>query len=151
MPDSESQRLANLYDQLREKLLDLSKKNRMLNYSLGARSKKHIQIVDEVLEIVCKKLAEQEMGLSTLFMAFGFVEWYDSDASEKKALAPLLLLPVKIEARNVRGHDVYLVSAREDQAEANLSLQKLLENNFKRQIPAFEALDEEGAASIEDY
>ena len=49
MPDSETQRLENLYDQLREKLLDLSKKNRMLNYGLGTRSKRHIQIVDAVL------------------------------------------------------------------------------------------------------
>jgi hypothetical protein len=35
---TETQRLSNLYEQLRLKLLDLSKKNRMLNYSLGARS-----------------------------------------------------------------------------------------------------------------
>ena len=50
MLDAETQRLSNLYEQLRLKLLDLSKKNRMLNYSLGARSKRHLQIIDEVLE-----------------------------------------------------------------------------------------------------
>ena len=39
MPDLiEQQRLESLYEKLRLKLLDLSKKNRMLNYSLGVRS-----------------------------------------------------------------------------------------------------------------
>src|SRR3954464_10459665 len=69
MSDPEFQRLANLYDQFREKLLDLSKKNRMLNYSLGARSRKHIQIVDEVLEVVYKKLAEDDVSLRLLPLA----------------------------------------------------------------------------------
>jgi hypothetical protein len=49
---NEQSRLKGTYENLREKLLDLSKKNRMLNYSLGARSKRHLQIVDEVLEEV---------------------------------------------------------------------------------------------------
>ena len=44
---AEQQRLMNRYEQLRLKLLDLSKKNPMLNYRLGARSKRHLQIVDE--------------------------------------------------------------------------------------------------------
>ena len=34
---SEKLRVEKLYDQLRLKLLDLSKKNRMLNYGLGAK------------------------------------------------------------------------------------------------------------------
>ena len=57
---TETQRLASLYEQLRLKLLDLSKKNRMLNFSLGARSKRHLQIVDEVLEEIYKKLVEED-------------------------------------------------------------------------------------------
>jgi Protein of unknown function (DUF4011) len=282
-------RLADLYDGLRLKLLDLSKKNRMLNYSLGAKSKRHLQIIDEVIEEVHKKLveeeaslrilpldepddmppeertedyvsafqhakvsdieyltklevldsqgrddeitlsrlerelrdnvrsqlglpprpkkaeinraeharshgidpnpelqtkiskvshsdqalqtlkfpdelesilekissdarlAEQEMGLSTLFLAFGFLEWYDSDDSDKKAFAPLLLLPVRLEAEKVRGHEVFCLSARESAAEANLSLQKLLEKNFNRKLPDLETGEDEKAASVEDY
>lgn len=286
---TESHRLSVLYEQLRLKLLDLSKKNRMLNYSLGAKFKRHVQIINEVLEEVYKKLveqdaslrilplddpediphdektddfiaafehakvtdieyltklealesqghddeialsrlerelrdkvrsqlglsprpkkseinraeharslgidpnpelqakvsktshsdealqtlkfpdelervmekissdarlSEQEMGLSTLFLAFGFLEWYESDASDKKAFAPLLLLPVSLEAEKVRGRDVFYLSAREGAAEANLSLQKLLEKDFNRKLPDFENEDEERAASVEDY
>jgi hypothetical protein len=239
---SEQQRLEGLYEKLRLKLLDLSKKNRMLNYSLGVRSQRYLQVVDDTPEDVYEKLvkeearliisylpeqddlpleektedflaalehakvsdieyltkldaletegrddeielarlerqlrdkvriqlglpprltraeinraeyarslgidpvlelqllhrnkdsakinslqtlkypdelervadkivsqarlAELEMGVSTLFLAFGFLEWYESDDSDKKAYAPLLLLPVKLEIEKVRG------------------------------------------------
>lgn len=38
----EQGRLTEVYGRLRLKLLDLSKKNRMLNYNLGNRSKRHL-------------------------------------------------------------------------------------------------------------
>ena len=286
---NEELRLAGVYDRLRLKLLDLSKKNRMLNYSLGARSKRHLQIVDEVMEEVYRKLAgedaslridpleepedippeekteefiaalehakvsnleyltklqalessgrddelslgklerelrdhirsefdlhprpkkteinraeharranidpdpelgrvkakpshsdaalqtlkfpdelervlekivadarlsEQEMGLSTLFLSFGFLEWYESDNSDKKAFAPLLLLPVALEVKKAYGRNSFHLSATESSAESNLSLQKLLETEFNRKLPSFEGGDEEGLASIEAY
>jgi RecA/RadA recombinase len=91
------------------------------------------------------------MGLSTLFLGFGFLEWYESDDSETKAFAPLLLLPVRLEAEKVRGHEVFYLTAREAAAETNLSLQKLLEKNFNRKLPDFETSEEEKAASVEGY
>ncbi|WP_375312819.1 DUF3320 domain-containing protein [Bradyrhizobium sp. A5] len=284
-------RLTEVYGRLRLKLLDLSKKNRMLNYSLSTRSKRHLQIVDEVIDEIYKKLiveeatlriepleepedvppeekteefaaalehakvshleyltklealesagrddefelaklerelrdhvreefglpprpkkaelnraeharrigidpnfelgpaktkpshsdtalqtlkfpdelerimgkivadaklSEQEMGISTLFLSFGFLEWYESDVSDKKAFAPLLLLPVKVEMKKQYGKNVYSLSASEGAAETNLSLQKLLETNaaFHRKLPSFEAGEEESIASIEGY
>jgi hypothetical protein len=56
-------RLTEVYGRLRLKLLDLSKKNRMLNYSLSSRSKRHLQIVDEVIDEVYKKLVVEEETL----------------------------------------------------------------------------------------
>ena len=285
---SESLRLSKLYEQLRLKLLDLSLKNRMLNYSLGARSKRHLQVVDEVLDEVYKKLveedaslrilpldepadippeeksedfiaalqqakvsnieyltklevldslgrdddiefakldrelrdwvraelglpprpkkneinraeharslgiepnfelpakaskkshsdqaiqtlkfpdelegvmdkiadtarlAEQEMGLSTLFLAFGFLEWYESDLSDKKAFSPLLLLPVRLEAAKSRGRKIFYLSAHEGSAETNLSLRRRLEQ-FPCELPDFDSGEDEKAASIDNY
>ena len=109
------------------------------------------------LEVVVEKisadarLAEQEMGLSTLFLAFGFLEWYESDTSDKGAFAPLLLLPVQIDRQKSKGKPIYSLSVREGGAEANLSLQKLLETNFGRKLPDFAADDEDTPGSIEAY
>jgi hypothetical protein len=115
-----------------------------------------LKFPDDVERIMGKivadaRLAEQEMGISTLFLAFGFLEWYESEDSDKKAFAPLLLLPVKVEAKKIHGKTVYSIAATEEAAEANLSLQKLLETNFDRELPAFETPDEENAGSIEGY
>src|SRR5258705_4283388 len=99
------------------------------------------------------KLAEQEMGISTLFLSFGFLEWYESDASDKKAFAPLLLLPVTVDVKKQYGKNTYSLSASEGSAESNLSLQKLLQTNvaFHRKLPAFENADEEFGRSIQAY
>lgn len=286
---AETERLSGLYERLREKLLDLSKRNKMLNYKITERSKTQLRIVDEVLEGVYKqlagdgdqfrviplpepedipadertenflnalahgrvsdleyvnaiekldrdepgdeakferaeaalrlrvrallglpnrpsrkeinrndharlhginpaielpekalkeahkdkdlqtlkfsedldrtldriasgaRLAEQEMGVSTLFLAFGFLERYESDESDTPYFAPLLLLPVALEKENRKGRDVFYVSAREGVAEANLSLQKLIEKDFKRKIPDFIVDEEDGIGSIEEY
>jgi hypothetical protein len=59
----EQGRLAEVYGRLRLKLLDLSKKNRMLNYNLGSRSKRHLQIVDEVMDEIYKKLVGDDATL----------------------------------------------------------------------------------------
>jgi hypothetical protein len=59
----EHDRLSEVYNRLRLKLLDLSKKNRMLNYNLGGRSKRHLQIVDEVMDEIYKKLAGDDAAL----------------------------------------------------------------------------------------
>jgi Protein of unknown function (DUF4011) len=51
MPNApEDTRLKGLYEDLRLRLLDLSKRNQLLNYGLSARSKRFLQIVDGTLE-----------------------------------------------------------------------------------------------------
>jgi Protein of unknown function (DUF4011)/AAA domain len=133
--------------------LDLDPKNAVQN-GKGLQTLKFPDELEAVMEKILgdARLAEQEMGLSTLFLAFGFLEWYESDSSDKKSFAPLLLLPVQIERQKVQGKPIFSLTVREGNAEANLSLQKLLEQRFGRQIPDFGAEDEEDdSASVEGY
>jgi hypothetical protein len=62
-PD-ETVRLANVYSALRDKLLDLTKRNRMLSYSLGARSRRSLQIVDAIPNAVYRALVDQDASLA---------------------------------------------------------------------------------------
>lgn len=131
-------------------------KPRRPNGSRESHSLQTLKYPDELERVADKilgqaHLAEQEMGVSTLFLAFGFLEWYEADDSQKQAYAPLLLLPVKIDTEKVRGKEVYYLSAREGAAEANLSLQKLLEQNYNRALSNFEADEEGSIGSIEKY
>jgi very-short-patch-repair endonuclease len=100
------------------------------------------------------RLAEQETGLSTLFLVFGFLEWAEREDSAKRLFAPLLLLPVKLEKRRTgRGKMVFTLAATAESADENLSLKKKLERDFARELPAFNDSDDTEAvkAVVERY
>lgn len=109
-------------------------------------------VLDATLEKIADRarLAEQEMGLSTLFLVFAFLEWTDSKDSAKRLLAPLILLPVRLEvAKGAKGRRVYSLSATASSGESNLVLQKKL-SEANVVLPEF--LIEDGVQSpIESY
>jgi len=82
-------------------------------------------------------LNESETGVSTLFCALGFLEWYDSDSSEKKILSPLILLPIKIERALIKGEHDYKISQRDEDTLNNASLAEKLSSDFGIVLPEF--------------
>ena len=75
------------------------------------------------------RLSEQETGLSTLFVAFGFLRWYESNDSDVANFAPLLLLPVQISKRRQGRGAVYSIKAASETPEINLSLRECMLRN----------------------
>jgi very-short-patch-repair endonuclease len=96
------------------------------------------------------RLAQQEMGLSTLFMALGFLEWRQSDASDKSLFAPLLLLPVVLEHRIEKGKKIHSIRATSEEPEINVTLAEYLREKENRKLPEFDS-GEESKAPIEEY
>ena len=78
----------------------------------------------------------EETGVSTLHLAFGFLEWFESDASDRPLTSPLLLLGVDIDRRIVRSRYQYSVSTVGDEAEVNLTLSERLSRDFRIKLPA---------------
>lgn len=76
------------------------------------------------------KLNETETGITTLFCSLGFLEWYESESSEKKILSPLILLPIKIERSLVKGEHDYKIVPRGDEILNNESLSEKLKQDF---------------------
>jgi len=79
-----------------------------------------------------ERTLEEEQGLSTLFLALGFLKWFDSDQAEE-SFAPLVLVPVTM--IRVSGGDGYLLRGRDDEIVANISLREKLKTNFGIQLP----------------
>jgi Protein of unknown function (DUF4011) len=79
-----------------------------------------------------ERTLEEEQGLSTLFLALGFLKWFDSDQAEE-SFAPLILVPVTMV--RVPGGDGYLLRGRDDEIVANISLREKLKSNFGIQLP----------------
>jgi hypothetical protein len=86
----------------------------------------------------------EEGGANTLFLALGFLEWTQTDAAERKFLAPIILVPVTLERPSVRSG--YLLRRHDDEAIVNPTLLEHLRVTFDQTIPGLEGLpaDEKG-------
>lgn len=85
----------------------------------------------------------EETGTNMLYLMFGFLEYYDSDDSDKAILAPLLSMPVHLNRglldADSRTYRYELSHSGEDIAE-NFTLREKLRQQFRLEFPA---LDEE--------
>lgn len=75
----------------------------------------------------------EEQGVNSLFLAMGFLEWYESPTSDKTRYAPLLLIPVELDRRTVNAR--FRVHVLEEEVTTNLSLQAKLKVDFGLQFP----------------
>ena len=86
------------------------------------------------------KTAEEEQGSSILFLAMGFLSWYESGTSSIPREAPLILLPVDL-VRDKKVSSFKLV-CRDDDITTNLSLQGRLGTDFGIQLPEIDDSEE---------
>jgi len=80
----------------------------------------------------------QETGRNTLYLAFGMLEWFESESSDVRFYSPLLLYPVSIERESVRGQYRYFIKAHEDEVEVNPCLRERLKRDFGIDLPDFQ-------------
>lgn len=91
-----------------------------------------------ILSSLCQhsELIESETGTVPLYLAVGFLEWYESESSTKNLTSPLILLPVEIRKEKGKQQDRYFLSAREPEPISNLSLSERLNKDFGFQLPS---------------
>lgn len=91
------------------------------------------------------KTAVEETGTNILFLVFGFLEFYDSDDSDRMMLAPLLALPASLSEMGVDEEtsvvQYALAHSGEDLAE-NHTLREKLRQDFALTLPDFAEEDE---------
>lgn len=74
------------------------------------------------------KMAMEENGANTLYLAIGLLRWYETDKSETPRYAPILLLPIEIIRRNSTSG--YIIRSRDEDVIANITLAEMLRQNF---------------------
>ncbi|WP_210297551.1 DUF4011 domain-containing protein [Bradyrhizobium sp. 2S1] len=72
--------------------------------------------------------AEEESGVNVLYLAMGFLTWYEDKASSLPREAPLVLLPVEL-VRNART-STFDLRVRDEDVLTNLPLQQRLRDDF---------------------
>lgn len=109
----------------------------------------------EDLSRVCRKVfnhartAIEETGSNMLYLVFGFLEFYEDDASDKALMAPLVAVPVLMKqggADGVTGQPKFELTFTGEEISDNLSLREKLKQQFNIQLPEFEEDD-----APEDY
>ena len=86
------------------------------------------------------KTAEEEQGVNILYLALGFLTWFEDQTSTIAREAPLVLLPVEL-VRNART-STYDLRLRDDDMITNLPLQQRLAQDFGIKLPIIEGGDD---------
>ena len=79
------------------------------------------------------KTAEEERGVNILFLALGFLRWYEDEESDVPRDAPLILLPVYLGRDPKRSN--FDLKLREDDIATNQALQERLRGDFGLALP----------------
>ncbi len=81
------------------------------------------------------RMVLEEQGYTILFLAIGYLEWFESQAAQHSRRAPLILVPVELERTRVR--TAFKLRWTGEDVQSNISLQaKLLEQGID--LPEFE-------------
>ncbi len=86
------------------------------------------------------KTAEEEQGINILFLAIGFLRWYEDDKSEVLREAPLVLVPVSL-TRDLR-RSTFELRCRDDDLTTNQAIQERLRSDFGVALPELPESDE---------
>ncbi len=74
-----------------------------------------------------------EQGVDVLFLAIGFLEWYEAPNSESPRYAPLILLPVELVRDDSRSS--FKIQIREEDLSHNIALEERLRQDFGITVP----------------
>lgn len=84
------------------------------------------------------KTASTEKGINTMYLAVGFLEWVESESSDKKLLSPLLLMPVELEEKRTKKGSEFIISGGNSDIQVNIVLKAKLEKDFGIILKDFE-------------
>lgn len=78
----------------------------------------------------------EELGVPTLHIVFGSLEWFDSDSSDRAMLAPLVLVQVDLRRELKQGHYRYFIGGSSElEPRTNDTLRLKLRRDFGFELP----------------
>lgn len=90
------------------------------------------------------KTAAEEQGINILYLSFGFLKYTEGDYSKSSYLAPLILVPVKLEVASISSP--FELTLLEDEIVINPTLEYMLDSTYSLKLPSFDS-----AGDISDF
>ena len=133
-PRDEARLIQRLGDPaLRDLISEQFRKNRLLA-DLSARD-----LDRHLLEVYrATRLGIEEGGANPLYLAVGFLQWYESPHSQQLRQAPILLLPLEMQRRSAR--EGFTIRLSDDEPQINVTLLELLKRDFDIVVPGLDSL-----------
>ena len=82
------------------------------------------------------RTSEEEQGFNILYLAMGFLKWFESPSSRTPREAPLVLMPVRLVRNEQRA--TFNLTARDEDIVTNLPLQERIRADFGFDLPEIE-------------
>ncbi len=112
--------------------------SRRLHSELGAD-----ELDRRLLEIYRQaRTADEESGVNTLFLAVGFLRWFETPMAEAPRRAPLLLVPLRIERVSLA--EGFVIALADEEARINETLVQKLHHDFGIDVEVEDADDGDG-------
>ncbi|NKB72868.1 MAG: DUF3320 domain-containing protein [Candidatus Latescibacteria bacterium] len=89
------------------------------------------------------RLRQEEGGASALYLAIGFLSWYENETSEQQRLAPILLLPLEVRRKSIQGG--FQLAWSEEDIRVNVTLLEMLKQDWQVNVPGVDPLPEDEA------
>jgi len=83
----------------------------------------------------------EETGASTLYLALGFLSYYESESSARERRAPILLLPIQITRRSLK--EGFRIRAADDEPRVNITLLEKLKQDHAIDVAGLEEIPED--------
>src|ERR1700733_12065965 len=83
---------------------------------------------------------EEEQGVNVLYLALGFIKWFEDARSEVERFAPLVLVPVELTRKGAR--DRFHLKARDEDLHTNVSFKIWLAEQHSIELPDLPDSDE---------
>ncbi|WP_067841048.1 DUF3320 domain-containing protein [Amphibacillus sediminis] len=127
-----------LPNEWRHKVRDFKDQKELLNSKILADDMKNnrlravlpdVKLEKELIKLYRKsKNTLEETGANSLFIALGFLKWYDPKSYSKERFAPILLLPIDLVRLSAKKG--YYIRARDEEILINISLIEYLKQTF---------------------
>lgn len=87
------------------------------------------------------RVALDENGTNTLYAAVGFLEWRETEHSDRVHRAPILLVPVELKRKSVL--EGFTLRRIDEETRLNVTLMEMLRQNFQKEIAGLDPLPED--------
>ncbi|EXM40502.1 hypothetical protein RASY3_01150 [Ruminococcus albus SY3] len=87
------------------------------------------------------KVSMEENGVNTIYLALGFLRWYETDKSERPRYAPLVLVPIDI-IKKVQDKS-FSIRVRDEDTQVNITLLEMLRQSFGIDIKGLDPVPED--------